>query len=123
MDCAEKVVIACYLLAEEVDGPGIAAFVKVLEEGCARGDADACALREAFRSRVSEGVPDGVLGDVVRLMVAKIEMDEVRREYALGVAGFRDIARLVTHVPQNEVGARVAIRRVQDVVGLFQAGA
>lgn len=123
MDCAEKVVIACYLLAEEVDGPGIAAFVRELEQGCDRGEDDASALREAFRSRVSEGVPHGVLGDVIRLMAAKIEMDEVRREYELGVAGFRDIARLVTHVPQNEVGARLAVRRVQDVVALFQTGA
>lgn len=123
MDCAEKVVIACYLLDEGVDGPEIADFVLSMEDGCLRGDGDALALRDAFRERPFEGVPSGVLGDVVRMMAAKMEMDEVRREFALGLAGLRDIERLVSHVPQNEVGARVAVRRVQDVVRLFRTGA
>jgi hypothetical protein len=123
MDCAEKVVIACYLLDEGVEGADIAQFVLSIEGGCLRGERDALALRDAFLERPFDGVPAGVLGDVVRLMAAKMEMDEVRREFALGLGGLRDIERLVSHVPQNEVGARVAVRRVQDVVRLFQAGA
>jgi hypothetical protein len=123
MECAEKVVVACYLLDEGIAGSDIADFVSFLETGCLREEPDALALCNAFRERPFEGVPSGVLGDIVRLMVAKMEMDEVRREFSLGLAELRDLERLVSHVPQNEVGARVAVRRVQDIIRLFRAGA
>lgn len=122
MECAEKVVIACYLLDEGLDGASVAGFVSAMEGGCARGEHEAVALREAFKRRQAKEVPGGVLGDVVRLMVAKMELDEVRREFDLGVGGLREVERLIAHVPQNRAGARTAARRVVDVLRDMAAG-
>lgn len=123
MECAEKVVIACYLLDEGLDGASVAGFVSAMEGGCARGEHEAVARMEAFKRRQqAKDVPGGVLGDVVRLMAAKMELDEVRREFDLGVGGLREVERLIAHVPQNQVGARIAIRCVVDVLRDLSAG-
>lgn len=120
MECAEKVVVACYLLDEGVDERDIVGFLAAMEAGCLDADKDSLALRRDFLTRPFASVPSGALGDVVRLMMAKIEMDEIRREFSLGVADLREIGRLIKHVTQSDAAAAAAKRRVMTVIKLLQ---
>lgn len=119
MNCAEKVIIACFLLVEGAEQEGISAFVTAVEAGCALGEPDAFELREAFLLRARMDLPDGDMGGIIRMMLAKIELDVIYRDYDLRISNMREIERLVASAPQNEIAARVIVRKVQDVIRMM----
>lgn len=118
MDNTEKVIIACYLLDEGLDGKSVAGFIEALALGLDEGETDALRMRNAFLKRPAAGLPKGDLGRVVAIMVASRELKEVERRVSTISKDF-DLLRSLTASDQpHELAARVAVRRLSEIIAL-----
>jgi hypothetical protein len=116
MNQSQKVIITCYLLDVGVDGKAASAFIQALEEGVAAGEADANAMLEEFMRQPSISLPSGDLGKVALAMSRLAELhesekrlDEICHELAL-------LHTLTSSDQPHEFVARVAVRRVSDIL-------
>jgi hypothetical protein len=123
MQQTEKVIIACYLLDAGLDGASVAGFIQALEDGVAAGEADALQMREEFRLRPAAGLPGGELGEIVRAVVLLADLhdreaclESVSRELGL-------LQSLTSSDQPHELAARVAVRRIAEVIRSHPVGA
>jgi hypothetical protein len=101
----------------------VAGFIQALEDGGAAGEADALQMREEFRLRPAAGLPGGELGEIVRAVVLLADLhdreaclESVSRELGL-------LQSLTSSDQPHELAARVAVRRIAEVIRSHPVGA
>ncbi len=123
MQQTEKVIIACYLLEAGLDGMSVAAFLEALEKGVMAGEADAAQMREDFRLRPAAGLPEGDLGEIVSIMLMLGDLRE-REDCLNSISEELSLLQSLTFSDQpHELAARVAVRRIADIIRLQPVGA
>lgn len=124
MQQTEKVIIACYLIEAGLDGKSIAAFVQALEDGVADGEADAIRMRDEFRLRPSAGLPSGELGEIVATMVLLGDLQSRESRLEAISEELRLLQSLTSaDYPKHELAARVAVRRIAEIIRIQLVGA
>jgi hypothetical protein len=110
---SDRVTIAWILLDGGAVEKDVWTFVKVLEEGVRRGEDDSIQALHAFRRQGVEA-GEGLLANIARIMDVGADLTSTRERMLRHAAFLRSVS---TADAPDDVGARIAIRKLAEVSG------
>lgn len=116
MEVAQKIMIACLLMSEGADDASVKEFVSVLERGISSEEQDSIDLFNALMKRMEGELPLGSAGEIIRLMKAKLQLDETCKKFGLALSGLEKVVRILDGKPQNDFAAKVMMRRALGAI-------
>lgn len=116
MQTAHKIMIASLLFSEGAQVDDVNEFLDRLAKGLEKNEEDAILIFETFMRRVEGDLPDGPAGEVIRVMKAKVHLDDNCRRFGIAVSGMKKVLELLNSNPKSELAAKVILKQVTDVV-------
>lgn len=116
MEVAQKIMIACLLMSEGADDTSVKEFISVLEQGVELQEQDSIDLFSALMTRMDGELPEGSAGEIIRLMKAKIQLDETCRKFGLALSGLEKVMKILDGKPKNDFAAKIMIRRALGTI-------
>jgi len=116
MEVAQKVMIACLLMSDGADDKTLAEFISVLEAGVEAGESDAVTLFDGLMERMNGPLPDGFAGEIIRLMKAKMKLDESHHKFGMSISGMEKVLKILDSKPKNDFSAKIMMQRALSAI-------
>lgn len=115
MKVAEKIMIAFLLISEGADEQDVSEFLEALSEGIAKQESDAIIIYGGIMKRLDSDLP-GMTGAVVRLMKAKIHLDETFRRFGLAMSGMNKVVTILQSSPQSDMASKIILKKALNSI-------